>query len=149
MKYAAAALVAVISLTAPAAPDPPALTTDELPCTNPAARLSNGKMFNSPYKAARLAIKAEDYEQGLELARAAAASARSLEEVLLAVRLQRDAFGAIGDRAGRLWMMREEVRLGEACPNLFVRDQLADLRAMIRVEEHLLEGGSLENYRAN
>lgn len=55
----------------------------------------------------------------------------------------------MGDRAGRLRMMRQEAVLGEACPNLFVGDRLASLRAQISVEDHLLTGRSIENFRPN
>jgi len=94
-------------------------------------------------------MEAERYEEGFDLAQAAAASARSQREVLLALRLQERAFMDIGDKAGALQMMRQELAIGEQCRSLFTGNQLDSLRSHIPAFEHLLKGGSLENYRPN
>lgn len=46
-------------------------------------------------------------------------------------------------------MMREQVRLGEKCPGIVATAQLEALRTSIPVFEHLLAGGTRENYRSD
>lgn len=118
VKNAAAALAALLSLAAFTPPDAPQPGAGELPCTSPAARLSNSKAFSSPYNSARRLMDAKQYREGLNLTRTARENARSQMEVLSVVMVETAAYFALGDEAGIVLSLREEERLTDLCPGL-------------------------------
>jgi hypothetical protein len=141
MSRVIASIVAVLALSAFCPPDLPA-PPDTLPCTNPAARLSNSTAFRTPYQAARRMIEAKRYQEALQLTHAARASARGQSEVLSAIHLDEQAYVGLGDLRGRIWVLQAKLYIADQCPGLVSGEQADALRRNIPVfEARLAEQG--------